>query len=237
MLSRLLRRTRLLVPDRIVSLGALCEVAYQVRRLSGSDRAYPFDWWVTPLGSVMKVLDAGAPAVFEAAQLMKVPDYGGHPALYSHLSGTIHLHEFPAGEDFLALEEAEMAQRLIPKYQALHARLLGDCAQGITLFVRQCLPEHDPKNEALEAAIDSLHVKLCTIAADPRLLLLDYAPVRPRPWLRSATVPRLKDCTDVGSSRGWDRAFRSTRISCQGGDAFRFDDLRETLVPPGEPVP
>lgn len=237
MLSRLFRRNSPPIPDRIVSLGALCEVAYQVRRLTRSERAYPFDWWVTPLGSVLKVLEAGAPAVFQASKLMKVPDYGGTPALYSHLSGTIHLHEFPAGEDFLAMEEAEMARRLIPKYESLQARLLADCAQGTTLFVRQCLPAHDPKAEALEAAIDGLHARLQTFAANPLLLLLDYAPVKQRPWLLTATVPRLDDCADTGSPRGWDRTFRSLGISCRRGEAFRFDDLRETMVAPDDPTP
>lgn len=218
-----------LVPHRIVSLGAVCEVAYQVRRLTRSERAYPFDWWVTPLASVLKVLEAGAPAVFEAANLMKVPDYGGVPALYSRLSGTVHRHEFPAGEDYLALGEAEMAERLIPKYEALQARLVDDCAEGTTLFVRQCLPAHDPKDDALEETLDQLHAALATFAADPRLLLLDYAPVRPRPWLMTASVPRLRDHNDLGSRRGWNRTFRTLGIACRPGRKFRFDDLTETL--------
>jgi len=221
MLSRLLRRTPALVPDRIVSLGSVCEVAYQVRRLSRSERAYPFDWWVTPLGSVLKVL--------EAANLMKVPDYGGSRALYSRLSGTVHRHEFPAVEDYLALDEAEMARRLIPKYEALQARLVDDCAEGTTLFVRKCLPQHDPKDEGLEETIDHLHAALATFAADPRLLLLDYAPVRPRPWLVTASVPRLRDHNDLGSERGWNRTFRALGIACRSGRKFRFDDLIETL--------
>ncbi|UJX45409.1 hypothetical protein D7006_12295 [Xanthobacter sp. YC-JY1] len=229
MLSRLLRRTPALVPDRIVSLGSVCEVAYQVRRLSRSERAYPFDWWVTPLDSVLKVLEAGAPAVFEAAQLMKVPDYGGDRALYSRLFGTVHRHEFPAGEDYLALDEAELARRLIPKYEALQARLVDDCAEGTTLFVRKCLPEHDPRDDRLEETIDHLHAALATFAADPRLLLLDYAPVRPRPWLMTASVPRLRDHNDLGSERGWNRTFRALGIACRSGKKFRFDDLIETF--------
>ncbi|MFG1212330.1 DUF1796 family putative cysteine peptidase [Xanthobacter flavus] len=232
MLSRLFRRSPALVPDRIVSLGSVCEVAYQVRRLARSERAYPFDWWVTPLGSVLKVLEAGAPAVFEAAQLMKVPDYGGERAFYSRLSGTVHRHEFPAGEDYLALDEAEMARRLIPKYEALQARLMGDCAEGTTLFVRKCLPEHDPNDEALEETIDHLHGALAAFAADPRLLLLDYGPVRPRPWLMTASVPRLRDHNDLGSKRGWNRTFRTLGIACRSGRKFRFDDLIETLESP-----
>lgn len=48
-----------LVVDRIISLGALCEVAYQARRLSKSSRAYPFDWWDTPLAGLLRALKLG----------------------------------------------------------------------------------------------------------------------------------------------------------------------------------
>jgi len=33
----------------IVSLGGNCEVAHQLRRRFGGERAFPFDWWITPL--------------------------------------------------------------------------------------------------------------------------------------------------------------------------------------------
>ncbi len=216
--------------DRIVSLGALCEVAFQARRLSRSDRANIFDWWITPLASVSVVLEHGAAAVFAPGQLMKVPDYGGKPALYSHLSGTIHLHEYARTVDFLALDVETIAATLQAKYAALDARLRTDCAAGTTLFVRQRLDEHDPKGADLEDAIDRLGAQLATIAADHRLLLLDYEPVREREGLIQARVPRLKDLNDLGSRKGWRSLFRALGIEYRRtGSRFSYEDLRASF--------
>ncbi|MFG1267708.1 DUF1796 family putative cysteine peptidase [Xanthobacter sp. DSM 14520] len=217
--------------DRLVSLGALCEAAFQLRRLARSDRAYPFDWWITPLAAVAPVLEAGAGAVFARERIVKVADYDGAPALYSRLSGTVHLHEFPAGTDILALDEAEIAARLVPKYDALHGRMEREAAQGTTLFVRQCLPAHDPQGEALEEAVDGLYAALSRLAGAPLLLLLDYEPVRPRPWLITARVPACRDHNDLGSRRGWNHVFHKAGIAVgRSGGRFGFNDLVETFA-------
>ncbi|QRG05252.1 hypothetical protein EZH22_19405 [Xanthobacter dioxanivorans] len=230
MLNMFNRAAPRLLADRIVSLGALCEVAFQVRRLSRAEQAYPFDWWITPLAGVAPVLEAGAAAVFAPQEIVKVSDYGGKAALYSRLGGTVHLHEFPAGEDFLALSEEAISGRLVAKYAMLQERMVSTCRTGTTLFVRQRLREHDPQGPALEAALDRLFGCLSTLAADPRLLLLDYAPVAPRPWLVTAQIPAYRDHNDLGSRRGWNATFRACGIACPpSGTRFRYDDLTATL--------
>lgn len=221
--------------DRLVSLGALCEAAFQLRRLARSDRAYPFDWWITPLAGVVPVLEAGAGAVFAPEQIVKVADYDGTPALYSRLGRTVHLHEFPAGTDILALDESQIAARLVPKYDALQERMVREAARGTTLFVRQCLPAHDPQGEALEEAVDALIAALTHVAGEPLLLLLDYEPVRPRPGLITATVPAFRDRNDLGSRRGWNQVFRTGGIAVgRKGGRFGFDDLVETFATPSK---
>jgi hypothetical protein len=220
------------VVDRIVSLGALCEVAYQARRLSRSGRAYPFDWWDTPFQGVLTVLEVGAAEVFAAADIVKVPtDRDRLPAFYSRRSGTIHQHEFPSREDARAFDAAEIERRLVPKYRALHERLLADCASGTTLFVRQCSPRYDLHGEALEVALDHLHAALSRFAVDPKLLLLDYPPVAARPWLIAAQVPRYRDRRDLGSRRGWNEVFRDHGIVCRSrGERFHIEDLRASFI-------
>jgi hypothetical protein len=41
----------------VVSLGPNCMVAYQVRRFLLIGTSYPFDWWVTPFGGLIKTLE------------------------------------------------------------------------------------------------------------------------------------------------------------------------------------
>lgn len=219
-----------LVVDRVISLGALCEVAFQLRRLSRSGRAYVFDWWITPLTSVSVVLEQGAASVFAPQFLVKAPDYDGLPALYSRLSRTVHLHEYPKGVDFLALDVETIAATLREKYAALHARMLADCGAGTTLFVRQRLDEHDPRGQDLENSLDRLCGQLASIADDHRLLLLDYEPVRPRERLIQAAVPRLRDLNDLGSRKGWNALFRTQGIDCRrSGQGFSYEDLRASF--------
>lgn len=224
-----------LVVDRIISLGALCEVAYQARRLSKSSRAYPFDWWDTPFAGLLRTFEAGSPEVFSPTHIAKLPTQAGSlPAFYSNFSGTLHQHELPIGENLLALDEAEISRRLVPKYTALHARLVEDCSTGVTLFVRQRKPVHDPEGAALAAIADELQKALSAFSPDFRLLLLDYDPISPRPWLLQARIQRHPDWTDLGSNRGWDEMFRSRGIACRNPDGdFRFDDLTETFARPG----
>lgn len=223
-----------LIVDRVISLGALCEVAYQARRLSKSSRAYPFDWWDTPFSGLLRALETGSPEVFCVSHISKLPiDAGSLPAFYSSLSGTVHQHEFPRGENFLALDEVEISQRLLPKYKALHARLISDCASGTTLFVRQRKPVNDPEGADLDAMISELQKALSAFAPDFNLLLVDYDPIGAGPWLLQAHVQRHPDWTDLGSNRGWDEMFRSLGIACRGTeDKFRFDDLTETFARP-----
>ena len=48
-------------------------------------------------------------------QRTKLPiDAGSPPAFYSGFAGTVHQHEFPRGENFLALDEDEISRRLLP---------------------------------------------------------------------------------------------------------------------------
>ena len=217
---------------RIISLGGLCEVAYHVRRKSRSGRAYPFDWWDTPFAGLLVALDANPSEIFSPANIAKMPDARGCSNIFhSRLTHTIHQHEFARSSISSELDEAEISRRLVPKYEALRARLWSDCATGPTLFVRQRRANFDFEGEALEAALDRLHTLLSGFAADPRLLLLDYAPVAPRPWLIEAQVPRYRDCNDLGSRRGWNEVFQRHGIVCDSTSSrFGFDDLKETFI-------
>lgn len=44
--------------DLFISLGSNCEVSYNIRRFFGFEAAYPFDWWITPLSPVPKLIES-----------------------------------------------------------------------------------------------------------------------------------------------------------------------------------
>jgi len=60
-------------PDRFISLGRTCEVAFHIRRRLGLERAYPFDWWITPLSAIAPLLRSGFDLDISRDNLM-VPD-------------------------------------------------------------------------------------------------------------------------------------------------------------------
>lgn len=215
--------------DRMISLGGRCEVAFQLRRIGTTDRAYPFDWWIMPLEALPRILAGGISSVFDASQLHKVPDYGGRAGIYSNHAGTIHLHEFAHDEDGLALSIAEISERLGNKYEALYGRMVDDAAQGRTLFVRQYLDGHDPRTAGeLEPLIDDLEFGLMRMTEDYLLLLIGYCRIGPRPRVLQSELG-LNHAKGLGSNWSWTSMMRANGISCRRGPRSDSNDLFRTL--------
>lgn len=224
--------------DRIISLGGRCEVAYQLRRLTGSDRAFPFDWWITPLRSLPNILREGPAAVFDEKYIRVLPDYDGHPAIYSHLGyseqkgGTIHLHEFSRSENFLEMPLKDISARLVEKYTALEERIVRAGLEGPVTFVRKFMVGHDPEDPAhLTRLLDEIEPLLREIAPNYELLLLNYCEIPPRKGVIQRNVTVYDDVTEHGSNRGWEELFKELarrRKSKRFGD---MSDLLQTLPP------
>ena len=82
--------------DEIVSLGAHCRVAYNLRRTFGISRAFPFDWWVTPAQALVAFLgDPSFDKLYD--ELRMAPAMGGDRILaIDNLHYGVQLqHEFP----------------------------------------------------------------------------------------------------------------------------------------------
>ncbi|MFG1419223.1 DUF1796 family putative cysteine peptidase [Xanthobacter sp. V0B-10] len=218
--------------DRMVSLGGNCEVAYQLRCFSGSDRAYPFDWWVLPLGGLPALLDAGADAAFALGHLSRVDEYDGVPALYSRLGGTVHMHEFRHDEAGLDQPLEAISAALQEKYAALDRRLRADCAQGHTLFVRNHLPGTDPGTpEALAPVLEALHARLSRLSPGYRLLLVGHPPVPAHPALLQAPAPRLPGHRGLGSRLGWTLMLWRLGVRAARRGEADHSDLAATFAP------
>ena len=55
---------------RFIALGADCQPAYQIRRLRGETIPLFFDWLVTPIRSVMPLIESGFADAFTPERLI-----------------------------------------------------------------------------------------------------------------------------------------------------------------------
>lgn len=83
--------------DHIISLGARCQTAHQIRRYFGVQTPWPFDWWVTPTMSLIELLENDFDGLFDPNCLEigdgKAPGDGKHWTLCRR-TGVIHAHDF-----------------------------------------------------------------------------------------------------------------------------------------------
>jgi hypothetical protein len=115
---------------KIISLGGVCQVAYQIEQAFGFRIYSPFDWLVTPLSGVTAILeDHGARFGLD------VEIIDGPLPVCKHYR-TIYFHEFPrANGKFIISEQTLQACRdkLLHKYERFAAAVSGE--QPV-LFVR-----------------------------------------------------------------------------------------------------
>jgi hypothetical protein len=77
----------------VVSLGGQCETAYNLRRYFDFSTAYPFDWWVSPLSTVIRLLrDFDIDALYDTRRLEGTADFG--TVIHRDYDLQLH-HEFP----------------------------------------------------------------------------------------------------------------------------------------------
>jgi hypothetical protein len=77
----------------IVSLGRRCAVAYNLRRFYNFQSAFPFDWWISPLGGVLRFLHhPDVDSLYDPEQLEL--SHNGSTVRHRTLQIQLH-HEFP----------------------------------------------------------------------------------------------------------------------------------------------
>lgn len=79
--------------DLILSAGPNCRTAWNVRNYFGIEQAYPFDWWITPARSALKMLDPSFRFSLKAEDLtISSPDH--HNTVYNSRLNILHHHDF-----------------------------------------------------------------------------------------------------------------------------------------------
>ena len=84
--------------EAVISLGGLCQVPYQVEQRFGLRISSPFDWLVTPLEAVTKILADDGASFGQAAS----PRFDGATAVCDRYGVAYH-HDFPRTADYKAI--------------------------------------------------------------------------------------------------------------------------------------
>jgi hypothetical protein len=85
-----------------ISLGSYCETAFQIRRRRNVTQAHFFDWLVTPLESLMLVLENDFEGVFERENIHPTKD---GQSVVDTSNGLLFHHEFTRNDQGLVTEE------------------------------------------------------------------------------------------------------------------------------------
>lgn len=200
----------------IISLGEGCEVAYQLRRHFGTERAGMFDWLILPPRGLGRLLHDGPD---ELLQLDELEPIDGGNTIVTRRYGIAFHHEFRRGGDGLVKVHriASQLANVRAKYQALWERLNSDClAGGPVLFVCSRRREADLDGVGLDdgEALAELRAAAMTRwpGADLRFLFLGYTP-----WFVAddVTFDQVEggDPADWrGSDLGWDQMLQRNRV-------------------------
>ena len=118
--------------NHIISLGAWCQVAEQLRRHEVSFVSSPFDWLVTPFESLLRIIRNGG------VQLCNdVAQYDGGQSAICTNYGVLYHHEFPRDtQDKVKINDDD---RIVGRSKLLHkmANLDVYCKRdGRKLFIR-----------------------------------------------------------------------------------------------------
>ena len=108
--------------DLVFSAGPYCRLAFHIRRLFSQSEAFPFDWWLTPASSFLRMIDPGYYFNLSTEQIFL--SLSGQVVLNSR-DLILHLHDFerlPSGDISLANIESQL-DAINEKYRFLFNRL------------------------------------------------------------------------------------------------------------------
>lgn len=186
--------------DEIVGLGNHCRVAYNLRRTFGIARAFPFDWWITPVQSLVAFLeDPSLDKLYDPGRLAPVMREGKIFAVDNIHYGIQLQHEFPRWKNGSVVAGwSEHIDQARERTEFLWNRLLATPPERRILFVRwfaagerkRLKGDARPTVSAIQAGLARLFP-----ATSFELLLVD-----PPEWIEAPGVSSLQ----VGDpGRGW----------------------------------
>ncbi|WP_170985165.1 DUF1796 family putative cysteine peptidase [Roseomonas sp. AR75] len=113
--------------DLVFSLGPNCKTAWNTRAHFSVTRAYPFDWWITPARSMLRMIEPGfAFAVAAEDLVLTPPKENGENSVYNRKLNILHHHDFPREKQLVTRIDAERIAEINRKYTQRFARLRAD---------------------------------------------------------------------------------------------------------------
>lgn len=209
--------------DRVVSIGSNCEVTWNIRNCFGTDRAYPFDWWMTPLNSMLELLGNRFDGLFESKNLQVPAD---RKTVVDKRYNLMYHHDFARDADGLVIVDSvdQQLAGLKKKYEFLSTRFINELDGKKVLFVRNrcgndpAYLDGDYGDIQPEQCIE-IHKKLAGLLPNARFDI--FATNKPgfesfrygRSEIFSDSIVDANDCDDyMVSPKGWADMFKRNNI-------------------------
>jgi len=209
--------------DRIISLGCNCEVTWNLRSCFGFERAYPFDWWITPFQALRTLLENRFQDLFNIRNLEVSDDLLTVRDTHYNL---LYHHDFRKTADDTVIVDLieEQIPALRKKYSMLCERFLHDPRGKRVLFVRNRdgnIPHlHHDSTPMDPDTFEQLYSVLEGMFPGSRIsLLVTNCPVFPTIKRENGYIAwdEISDYGDgqffAGSPRGWQELFSRNHIS------------------------
>lgn len=226
--------------DLAISLGPNCQTAFQLRRITGNEHAFPFDWWVTPLHSVARIVEAEFRLEIEPGNLVPTPD---GRAILNRAFDVLHFHDFPRRGGVVTVPDAAAMAKVRATCERRGERFMDEVARArcVGFFLAGLMGRNrytgigHPVRASCRRLLRVLEARFPS--TDVRLLVANGERLR---GLDPRIVPfRCPDHGDRwqgearhfgGSSRGWDEGFAELGCSVRR-------EPTEELPPPRRPAP
>jgi len=188
---------------RAISLGATCEVAYNLRRYYSFKSAYPFDWWITPVAGLLKFLSEPNIELLYAPENLVVSNVWGLSSIRNEYFGIWLHHEFHRQSDGSISNDWH---KEIPAAKSRTAALLqkffgANLLDERILMVRAKSEWDDPAFDPGELR-DVLRFRFKNAVF--QMIFINY-PRSDLGWARSLDIPKLPGADWRGDASAWDR--------------------------------
>lgn len=115
----------------VISLGPNCRNTWNLRKYFNFDRAYPFDWWITPAKSMLKMINPAFDFRLKKEDLLVTGlATNGKNSVYNRRLNLLHHHDFNRIEEVVQEVIDKDVERLEEKYRFLFSRMKSDFAQA-----------------------------------------------------------------------------------------------------------